>query len=89
MLRQRAAVAEALATLCALRWPFSQVRLAVERKLRGDAEGLAALGTFVWLVAGMVAPMNVEIGHAREPLTAQFATVGLLACVRAPVFGEV
>lgn len=29
MLRQRAAVAEALATLCALRWPFAQVRLAV------------------------------------------------------------
>lgn len=58
VLRQRAAVAEALAALGTLRLPLAQERLAVQRQLGAHTEGLAALGTLVGFVGSMVGPVH-------------------------------
>lgn len=89
VLRQRAAVAEALAALGTLRQPVAQVRLAVQRQRGAHTEGLATLAALVGLVGSMVGPVHVEVEHTREALAAHFAAVRLVICVRASELGEV
>lgn len=68
VLRQRAAVAEALVALSTLCRQLAQVHLVVQHQHGAHAEGLAALRALVGLVAGMVVLVHVEVGHSREVL---------------------
>lgn len=89
VLRQRAAVAKAFATLCTFCWPLTQMRLAVQGQLGAHTEGFATFRALVGLVASVIAQVDVEVGHTCEALAAQLTTIRLLACVCAPVLSEV